>query len=77
MNSHCVQCNFVIVLLFLHQPSGYSLKEYCEIHVTFLFVLFFFFFLEHSGITTGVKFGKHASFIASVGLDRHLKFYSR
>lgn len=34
-------------------------------------------FAEHSDVTTGVKFGKHASFIASVGLDRHLKFYSR
>ncbi|KAM7441531.1 Pre-mRNA-processing factor19 [Porites harrisoni] len=34
-------------------------------------------FAEHSGVVTGVKFGKHASFIASVGLDRHLKFYSR
>jgi len=34
-------------------------------------------FAEHSGVATGVKFGKHASFIASVGLDRHLKFYSR
>lgn len=33
-------------------------------------------FAEHSGLVTGVKFGRHAQFVASTGMDRHLKFYS-
>lgn len=35
-----------------------------------------FYLLDHSGVATGVKFGKNASFIASTGMDRNLKFYS-
>ena len=31
---------------------------------------------DHSGVATGVKFGKNAGFIASTGMDRNLKFYA-
>ena len=49
-----------------------------HLNLSYLMVkLVCFLSIEHSGVVTGVKFGKHASFIASVGLDRHLKFYSR
>ncbi|EDO47404.1 predicted protein [Nematostella vectensis] len=34
-------------------------------------------FSEHSGLVTGVKFGRHAATVVSSGMDRHLKFYSR
>jgi len=27
------------------------------------------------GVVTGVKFGQNASFLASVGMDRSLKYY--
>ncbi|XP_065890470.1 pre-mRNA-processing factor 19-like [Dysidea avara] len=30
---------------------------------------------DHSGVVTGVKFGQNASFLASVGMDRSLKYY--
>ncbi|CAB3980346.1 Pre-mRNA-processing factor 19 [Paramuricea clavata] len=33
-------------------------------------------FTDHSGVATGVKFGKNAGFIASTGMDRNLKFYA-
>ncbi|XP_002734121.1 pre-mRNA-processing factor 19 [Saccoglossus kowalevskii] len=32
-------------------------------------------FKDHSDMATGVRFGRHASFIASTGMDRSLKFY--
>lgn len=32
-------------------------------------------FTDHTDMTTGVKFGQHASFIASASMDRSLKFY--
>ena len=32
---------------------------------------------DHSGAVTGVKFGKNAAFIASVGMDRTLKYYGQ
>ncbi|XP_078493142.1 pre-mRNA-processing factor 19-like [Ciona intestinalis] len=32
-------------------------------------------FTEHSALTTGVRFGKNAKFLASSGMDRSLKFY--
>ena len=38
--------------------------------------LMFFRCIDHSGIATGVKFGQHAAFLASTGVDRHLKFYA-
>uniref|UniRef100_A0A8C4QYJ2 Pre-mRNA-processing factor 19 n=1 Tax=Eptatretus burgeri TaxID=7764 RepID=A0A8C4QYJ2_EPTBU len=33
-------------------------------------------FTEHSGLATGVRFGEHASFLASSSLDRSLKLYA-
>jgi len=33
------------------------------------------YYLDHSGVVTGVKFGQNASFLASVGMDRTLKYY--
>ncbi|XP_012566859.1 pre-mRNA-processing factor 19 isoform X1 [Hydra vulgaris] len=32
---------------------------------------------DHTGIVTGVKFGKNASFLASTSMDRNLKYYAR
>ncbi|XP_077995369.1 pre-mRNA-processing factor 19-like [Glandiceps talaboti] len=32
-------------------------------------------FKDHSEMATGVRFGRHSSFIASTGMDRSLKFY--
>lgn len=32
-------------------------------------------FVDHSGMVSGVRFGKNASFIASVGMDRTLKYF--
>ena len=31
--------------------------------------------LDHSGVATGVRFGQNASFLASAGMDRSLKYY--
>lgn len=30
---------------------------------------------DHTGLVTGVRFGKNASFVASVGMDRSLKYF--
>ncbi|XP_071944991.1 pre-mRNA-processing factor 19-like [Antedon mediterranea] len=30
---------------------------------------------DHNGLATGVRFGQHAGFLASTGMDRSLKFY--
>ncbi|XP_078741002.1 pre-mRNA-processing factor 19, partial [Lampetra fluviatilis] len=32
-------------------------------------------FTEHTGLVTGVRFGLHANFLASVGMDRSLRVY--
>ncbi|KAL5477654.1 hypothetical protein EMCRGX_G024479 [Ephydatia muelleri] len=32
-------------------------------------------FTEHTGLVMGVKFGINSSFLASAGMDRHLKFF--
>lgn len=31
--------------------------------------------IDHSGMVSGMRFGKNASFIASVGMDRTLKYF--
>jgi len=33
------------------------------------------FSLDHTGLVTGVRFGKNAGFVASVGMDRSLKYF--
>ena len=30
---------------------------------------------EHTGLVTGVRFGRNASFVASVAMDRNLKYF--
>ena len=32
-------------------------------------------FTDHAGAVTGVRFGKNASFVASVSMDRSLKYF--
>lgn len=32
-------------------------------------------FTDHTGLATGVRFGKNTSFLASVSMDRNLKYY--
>ena len=36
---------------------------------------FFWFSIDHTGLVTGVRFGRNASFIASVAMDRNLKYF--
>ena len=76
---------FLIVLLFFriylckqwHQLktfSGENSLQWFEsnCHLFYFFVLYV---TDHNGVVTGVRFGKNASFIASVGMDRTLKYY--
>ena len=58
-----------------------TIKLLLETDVTWLVVdlmpfrLHLSIFTDHTGLVTGVRFGKNASFVASVAMDRSLKYF--